>query len=173
MAPKFTDNLRAFAVAVFTNKFTWLGLALYSLYWVAAALLPIGPLLESSGVLVLIGAAAILCTWFAAFAYGLASGVRIGAWQLPVGIWLTFLAITENQVWILIWRFSGQPDWMLDHHFLGQARWILFLSTILYLVSPGNDEGQVPIKNWYVVTLVVGTAMFLSGAVLTALILRQ
>lgn len=172
MFRSLTSNLAAFTVAVFKSKFTWLGLALYSLYWLAAMTLPIGPLLESSAVLVAIGGMAILCTWLAAFVTGLANGARDGGWQLPVGIWLTFLAVTEQSVWSLIWRFTGQPDWMLNHHFLGQARWVLFLSTILYLVSPGNDNGKVPIKNWYVVTTAVGTAMFLAGVVLTALILR-
>lgn len=173
MPRNIINSMRAFAVAVFSSKFTWLGIALYALYWPAAMTLPINPLLESSAVLVLIGSIAILVTWFAAFATGLASGLRIGGWQLPVAIWLTFLCVSEQTTWNLVWRFSGQPEWMLNHHFVGQARWLLFLSTILYLVAPGNDTGQVPIKNWYVVTMAVGTAMFLAGVVLTTLILRQ
>lgn len=169
---RIVNNLKDIALDVVRSPFLWSFLAFYSVYWLGALALPKGPVLEASSVLVLIGGLAVLFTWFASFIIGVATGARIGAWQLPVGIWLTWFGISEQRTWSLIWRFTGQPNWMLQDHFVGQANWILFLSTFLYLISPGNETGEVPVKNWYVLIGAIGAGMFAAGVVITALILR-
>ena len=169
---RIVNNFKAVTMDVVKSPFLWTFAALYSLYWLMTFFLPKGPMLEASSVLVLIGGLAILVTWFASFVLGVASGARIGAWQLPVGIWLTWFGIDQQRSWSLLWRFTRQPDWMLDHHFIRQANWIVFLSSFLYLISPGNETGDIPVKNWYVLIGAIAVGMFAAGAVVTTLILR-
>ncbi len=82
------------------------------------------------------------------------------------------LGLSERGGWTLVWRFTGQPEWMLNHHFNGQANWMIFLSALLYLVAPGNETGEVPIKNWWLVGVVLAVASFSAGVVFTALVLQ-
>lgn len=169
---RIVHNVKAVTLDVIKSPFLWSFAALYGLYWLVTPLLPKNAMLEASSVLVLIGGLAILATWFASFVLGVASGARIGAWQLPVGIWLTWFGISEQRTWTLIWRFSDQPDWMMSHHFVGQANWVIFISSFLYLISPGNETGEIPVKNWYVLIGAIAVGMFAAGAVIATLILR-
>lgn len=150
----------------------WIGLVTYSFYHLFALVFPTNAMLEASSVLVLIGGVAIILSWGPSFVYGVLNGARIGSWQLPVAIVLTWVGTSERHIWSVAWRFTGQPEWMLHSHFVGQANWLIFLSSALYIVAPGNETGQVPVKNWYVLLVAVGAAMFAAGAVITALVLR-
>jgi hypothetical protein len=170
---RIASNFSSFAKDFLKSPFTWIGLFLYSLYWVLAAVLPTVPLIEASSFLVLIGGIAIFLMWLPSFLIGVASGARIGSWQLPVAIVLTWFGLNEKHAWGLVWRFSDTPEWMTVHHFLGQANWLIFLSSFLYLISPGNDDGHVPTANWYVLVAAVSVAMFGAGAVVTALIMTS
>lgn len=167
------ENLKEFVRALLKSRFLWVGVALYSLYWLAVPFLPIEPVLNASSIMVLIGGIAIFASWLPSFIMGVITGAKIGSWQLPVGIVLTWAGLSEQRSWTLVWRFSGQPDWMLNHHFIGQANWVIFLSSLLYIISPGNETGEVPVKNWWVLATVVGFAGAAAGAVITALVLQQ
>jgi Ca2+/Na+ antiporter len=154
------------------NRLIWSGSILYGLYWFFTLVFPDLPLIEASSVLALMSALAICITWFPSFAFGVVKGGRTGGWQLPIGIWLTMFALSEQKLWTTIYRFSGEPGWMLNHHFTGQANWILFLATMFYILSPGNETGQIPLRNWKLLAVSIGFAGAAAGAVLTALILR-
>lgn len=167
------SDLKSFLVALAKSRFLWSGLAAYSVYWLMTLLFPSEPLLNASSVLVLIGGLAIFVSWFPSFLMGVITGARIGSWQLPVGVVLTWMGISEQRTWTLIWRLVGQPDWMLNHHFIGQANWVIFLSSVLYIISPGNETGEVPVKNWWVLGVALGLAGAAAGSVLTALILQS
>ena len=169
---RVVSNFRGLTRDLAKSPFTWLGLALYSVYWLFAMVLPVAPLVEASSTLVLIGGLAIFFSWLPSFLIGVASGARIGSWQLPVGIVLTWLALNEKHAWGLIWRLWNMPEWMQTHHFIGQANWLVFLSSWLYIISPGNETGHVPARNWVALIFCVSVAMFAAGSVLTLLIVR-
>jgi hypothetical protein len=156
-----------------TSKAIWIGAAAYSLYWFLALVIPAGVLIEATTALMLIAGAAIVITWLPAFIEGIATGARIGSWQLPIAICITWLGLNETGAWRLFYRFGGMPEWMLNNHFTGQALWMTALSGLLYLLAPGNDTGEVPRRNWYLVISVVGIAGIMAGSVVTALLLSN
>lgn len=154
------------------NKLVWNSVILYGLYWILTLLFPNLPLIESSSVLALISGLVICITWFPSFLFGVLRGARTGGWQLPIGIWLTWVAISEQKLWSTIYRFSGAPEWMLQHHYNGQANWLLFLASMFYILSPGNENGEIPVRNWKLLAASIAIASAAAGSVLTALILR-
>ena len=152
--------------SILRSRTLWSAAALFALYWLAAHLIPNGPLMEGLHT-VRIAICLVVVVAYAPVCLEALAGGRIGrVEQLSLGITIGWGATLLAGVWSLLWRLAGQPAWMVNSDLNGFFLWVTILGAVLHVTAPGAVDGTVPRRTWILTGLAFGAGALAAAALL-------
>ena len=152
--------------SILRSRTLWTALALFALYWIAAGLVPNGPLMEALHT-IRIAICLVVVTAYAPVCLEALAQDRIGrVEQLSLGITIGWGATLCGGLWSLLWRLAGQPAWMVNSDLNGFFLWVAILGAVLHVTAPGAVDGIVPRRTWILTGLAFGGGALAAGVLL-------
>lgn len=155
-----------------TSRAFWMAVGAMIFFAGSAVVIPGAALLEVVSGLLLGVAVAITLTWMPAAIIAIREGVGDGYRQLNLAIMVTWLAIAIQSIRAIVFRWMGRPDWLIEPHFSAFIAYLVLLAGMLYLIAPGTEDGQVPVKNWTMMIVSVAAGGVVAGVMIGRFVLH-
>lgn len=84
-----------------------------------------------------------------------------GTEWLSLGVGSTWTAEIVQRMWSITWRGLDQPHWMTATWITPFALVLTIAGGVMHVTSPGSMNGIVPRRNWIVLGVSTGAAVFL------------
>ncbi|CAN7329186.1 hypothetical protein LJR231_001801 [Phyllobacterium sp. LjRoot231] len=122
------------------------GAAIYLIGWLAFPYETVKVLIDGAtfGVMLM-----VTITWSPAAYAAIRDGAREGWMQAVVAVWLVATALLIQRTLILFLTWLHRPDWLVTSPIAGLVAYMLMVAGLIFLVSPGLSDGEVPPRNRY------------------------
>lgn len=143
-------------------RVAWSLAAVLAAFWVVQAVVPPKMLMQVLNALVLCVSISVVCTYAPAWLQTLGKPRLSGPDALSLGIGGTWCAEIGQRIWSIVWRGLNQPDWMVSTPVLPLLLTLVFMGGVLHLTAPGAVDGVVPRRNWIILGITIGAAVFVA-----------
>ena len=149
------------------NRALVLSAAAFVAYWIAAVVVPGAVLREMFNALAFGTAVVITITWFSAAARAMRLNAPTGDWLLVLGVFLMWLTVLMQRVYVIAFNWSGRPESWTDSALPGFFPYSFALAGMLFIAAPGVHSDRLGSRTiWAIIAAVaLGSALvgFLFG----------
>lgn len=119
------------------NRAILFAVGAFVLYWIMAIFIPVETLRDVFNALAWGAALMITLTWGSAAIKAIREGADTGDWQLILAIFLVWLVVLLQRVYVAVFNWYGQPETWRESPIMGFWPYSYFIAAMLFLAAPG------------------------------------